>query len=70
MMWYLVLRDNSVNRTLKVVEVKTQELALLTHQKFYSSTRRDPKYLLQLHEARSHEELFFKFPQYSDARSG
>jgi len=69
-MWYLVLRDERENQTLKVVEVKTQELALLTHQKFYASTRREPRYLLQLHEAKDHQELFHKFPQYADVRTG
>jgi len=69
-MWYLVLRDDPANKTLKIVEVKTKELALLTHQKFYASTRREPRYLLKIHEANSHEELFNKYPQYGDARAG
>lgn len=70
MMWYLVLRDDAASKTLKVVEVKTKGLALLAHQKFYAETRRDPRYLLKIHEASNHEELFNKYPQYADARAG
>lgn len=75
-MFFLVLRDEPANRTLKIIDVKpqaspqkTKELALLAHQKFYASTRRDPRYLLQLHEAQDHEELFHRYPQYADARN-
>lgn len=65
-MFYLVVQDVVKKKTLVIKEVTQRGLAVQTHQKFYAETYRDPKFLLQLHEARDHEELFRRFPQYRD----
>lgn len=65
-MFYLVVQDVVKKQTVVIKDVQSRELAVRTHQKFYAETYRDPKFLLQLHEARDHEELFRRFPQYRD----